>query len=227
VDLVPRTDRLTLDPAMARRRDVAIDTVIDVGASNGSWSARMMKHYPSARYLLIEAQRNPHEAGLKAFRESHRNVDFVLSAAGDRDGELYFDSSDPFGGLASEKPFSQNNVAVPAAKVDTLVAERHLTGPFLLKLDTHGYEVPILEGAAQTLENAAMLIIEAYNFVLCDGALRFYELCNYLEKRRFLCADLLEPLHRPGDGAFWQLDLVFLPESHSIFRSNQYREESS
>ena len=30
-------------------------TVIDVGASNGIWSEMVMKHYPDASYLLIEA----------------------------------------------------------------------------------------------------------------------------------------------------------------------------
>src|SRR5262249_47882245 len=117
----------------------------------------------------------------------------------------------------------QNNLVVPMATLDTLARQRGLSGPFLVKLDTHGFEVPILEGARETLGHTAMLIIEAYNFTLCPGCLRFHELCAFLEARGFRCADLLEPMHRPGDGAFWQIDLLFLPAAHPVFASNAYR----
>lgn len=223
LELVPKNRHLTLDAAMLRRRDVAVQTVIDVGASDGRWSARMMKHYPQARYLLVEAQEAAHGNGLRRFKAAHVNVDYVLSAAGDRDGEIYFDASAPFGGQAATTPYPQNNLVVPMTTLDTLVRRHALEGPFLLKLDTHGFEVPILEGARETLTQAAMLIIEAYNFTLCPGCLRFHELCAYLEARGFRCADWFEPMHRPGDGVFWQMDMVFLPATHRVFASNEYR----
>jgi FkbM family methyltransferase len=224
LELVPKHVGFTLDAALMRRRDVHVQTVLDVGASDGRWSAQLMKHYPHARYLLVEAQAEPHGDGLRRFKEQHTNVEFVLSAAGDRDGEIYFDASAPFGGQASPTPYPppKKNLVVPMAKLDTLVRWYNLEGPFLLKLDTHGFEVPILEGARIVLTNAAMLIIEAYNFTLCPGCLRFYELCAYLEARGFRCADLIEPSHRPGDNAFWQVDLVFLPATHRVFASNEY-----
>jgi len=223
LELVPAAGALSLESALARRRDVAVQTVIDVGASDGRWSARVMRHYPAAKYLLVEAQEAAHGEGLRRFRAAHPNVEYALCAAGDRDGEIYFDASMPFGGQASATPYPANNLVVPMATLDTLVRRHRLAGPFLVKLDTHGFEVPILEGARETLRGAAMLIIEAYNFTLCPGCLRFPELCAYLEGRGFRCADLLEPLHRPGDGAFWQIDLLFLPGTHPIFTSNAYR----
>jgi FkbM family methyltransferase len=223
LELVPAGGPLSLESALGRRRDVAVETVIDVGASDGRWSARVMKRYPAAKYLLVEAQEAAHGEGLRRFRAAHTNVDYVLAAAGDRDGEIYFDTSMPFGGQASTTPYPENNLVVPMVRLDTLVQQRGLPGPFLVKLDTHGFEVPILEGARETLTRTAMLVIEAYNFTLCPGCLRFPELCAFLEARGFRCADLLEPMHRPGDGALWQMDLVFLPATHPIFKSNQYR----
>ncbi len=35
----------------------------------------------------------------------------------------------------------------PAITIDDAVAHHGLVGPYLLKLDTHGFEVPIIEGA--------------------------------------------------------------------------------
>jgi FkbM family methyltransferase len=216
------TPAADLDAVMARRPDVSVETVIDVGASNGHWSARMMRYFPNARYLLIEAQKDAHGVALERFKAAHPNVEYELCAAGDRDGEIYFDASDPMGGLASATPFPKNNITVPVSTIDNLVGSRNLTGPFLLKLDTHGYEVPILEGARQTMAQAAMLIIEAYNFTLCPGALRFYELCQFLEARGFRCVDMFDLMNRPGDHAFWQMDMVFLPTTHPVFQSNRY-----
>jgi FkbM family methyltransferase len=224
LELVAKNSTFTLDAAMARRRDVDVRGVIDVGASDGRWSARMMKHHPQARYLLVEAQEEAHGEGLRRFKAEHANVEYVLSAAGDRDGEIYFDASAPFGGQASPTPYPppHKNIVVPMAKIDTLVRRHALEGPLLLKLDTHGFEVPILEGARETLKRASMLIIEAYNFTLCPGCLRFHELCAYLEARGFRCADMIEAMHRPGDGAFWQMDMLFLPATDPMFASNAY-----
>jgi len=70
-------------------------------------------------------------------------------------------------------------------RIDSLVSSRGLRGPFMIKLDTHGFEVPILNGAVETLSRATMLVIEAYNFTLCQGCLRFYELRAFLEERGF------------------------------------------
>src|SRR5262249_57668685 len=47
LDLVPAKNALSLDSALARPRALAVETVIDVGASDGRWSARVMKHYPA------------------------------------------------------------------------------------------------------------------------------------------------------------------------------------
>jgi FkbM family methyltransferase len=212
-----------LNTAMSRRTDVTVSTVIDVGASTGRWSQRTMQHYPGANYLLVEAQEAAHGGALEAFKAAHPNVSYALCAAGDRDGEIYFDASSPIGGAASTTPFANNNIVVRMSRLDTLVRESQLSGPFLLKLDTHGFEVPILEGAAETvLPQASMLIIEAYNFTLRPGALRFYELCAYLEPRGFRCVDMFDVMMRPVDQVIWQMDMVFLPSTHPVFGLNQY-----
>jgi FkbM family methyltransferase len=214
-----------LHAAMSRRRNVSVETVIDVGASDGHWSARMMRYFPNTKYLLIEAQGAAHGAALAKFKAAHPNVEYELCAAGAQEGEIHFDATDPMGGLASATPFPQNDIVVPVKTIDNLVKRRNVRGPFLIKLDTHGYEVPILEGARATMAQSAMLIIEAYNFTLCPGALRFYELCQFLEPRGFRCVDMFDVMNRPGDNALWQMDMVFLPVTHAVFQSNRYESE--
>lgn len=214
---------LTMEGALAHfapRFPVA--TVVDVGASNGCWTEVALRHWPDARYLLVEALRDPHEPALRALKARRPQVDYVLAAAGSRRGTVHFDASDPFGGRASDGPVGGRDLVVPVTTVDHEVAARALPGPYLLKLDTHGYEVEILRGARRVLEEASLLVIEAYNFTLCDGALRFPELCQHLEPLGFRPIGLVDAMYRPKDGALWQLDCLFARADRPEFRSNEY-----
>jgi FkbM family methyltransferase len=211
-----------LRTAMVRRQNILVGTVIDVGASDGCWSEAMMPHFPNANYLLVEAQEATHGAALKRFRATHSNVTYEFCAAGDHDGEIHFEASGPFGGVAAKTPFLKNDISVAMKTIDGLVRRNNLGGPYVLKLDTHGFEVPILEGAHAVLAEASMLIIEAYNFTLCPGALRFCELTTYLENHGFRCVDMFDLMWRPSDNALWQMDMVFLPSAHPCFQINEY-----
>lgn len=217
-------DRATMEGAFRAltRRGHAFKTAIDIGASNGSWSASLMRHFPACRYLLVEAQ-PVHEPALRAFCSRHPNAQFVLAAAGDKPGEIYFDAADPLGGQAAYAPHSSADIRVPVVTMDAELKARNLPGPYLLKFDTHGFEVPILEGAAATLEGTEVIIMECYNFRIAPEALTFDEMCRYLGERGFRCIDLVDPMHRPYDDCFWQMDLVFVRAGRPEFNYPRYR----
>ena len=204
----------------ARARGFAPATVIDVGASDGIWSLRARRHFPGAKFLLFEplAERT---AALERLRARHGFV-FVPAAAGASAGTVGFNVDPALDGSGVAVPGAEGVRTVAQETVDGAVAARGLPGPYCLKLDTHGYEIPVLTGAEQTLGRAGLLIIEAYNFTLAPGAPRFPELCAWLEARGFRCCDLADPMRRPRDGAFWQLDLAFAPATSPWFDSNSY-----
>lgn len=102
-------------------------------------------------------------------------------------------------------------IEVPVTTLDASLED--FDGPCLLKLDTHGVEKAILEGANTVLENSTILIIEAYNFQISAEAILFWELCQYLHERGFIVADAIDIMHRALDGAFWQCDVVFVRNS--------------
>ena len=91
-----------------------------------------------------------------------------------------------------------------------------------VKLDTHGFEVPILIGAAETLKQANVVIIEVYNFKLTEPCLRFHEMCTHMESLGFRCYDMADPMLRQRDRALWQMDLFFAPSASPIFRYGSY-----
>jgi len=228
---------LPLEAAMHRILKIVkgIRTVIDIGASNGCWTQSTMRFFPDAFFLLIEANQH-HEAELKNFSRNHNNVDYIISAAGDRVGYINFDKSDPFGGLASDLPIeefkqhnlqatqplkSENYIKIPVTTVDNEINRRKCSPPFFLKLDVHGYELPILNGAKEILRDTLLVQIETYNFNLTIDSLRMHETIGYFENQGFRLLDICDPLHR-RDGAFWQIDLFFIPKTHAVFSSNTY-----
>ena len=206
-------------------RSTELNTVIDVGASNGCWTRLALQGWPNAQYLLVEAQQEPHEQGLKTLAAEDPRVQYVIAAAGPRDGAIYFDASDPFGGLASEVPTSGNCISVPVIALDVEVKNRCLHGPYLLKLDTHGFELPILRGSTRILSECSLLVIESYNFDIAPECLRFPQFCAHLEELGFRCIDICDVLHRPGDGCLWQFDIFFAPISRPEFMQNVYNTE--
>ena len=218
-----RADRaFEMDGLLARAaaRGPAIATWIDVGASDGVWSLRARRHFPRAKFLLFEPLA-VHAAALAALEQSHGFMP-AAAAAGATPGEIAFAIDPQLDGSGVAAPGAPGTRTVPVETIDRAVAARNLAGPFALKLDTHGHELPVLAGAVRTLESATLLVIEAYNFKLTPGCLRFHELCAWLEARGFRCLDLADPMRRARDGALWQIDLAFARADHPVFATNTY-----
>jgi len=203
-------------------RGMTIGTVVDIGASNGMWSQSVMPYFPHARYLLIEAQ-SVHAADLRRFTASHSNAEYVLKAAGEKAGTIYFDGAEPFSGQAMTEPSREGLIEVPVCSIDEEIASRGLPGPYMLKFDVHGFELPILRGAKETLKNTALLVMECYNFEIAPECLLFHDMCRHLHLLGFRVADMSEPLWRPHDKMLWQMDIFFVRSDRPEFQHNSYK----
>jgi FkbM family methyltransferase len=225
---IQKIDQSKLDLTMAGGlqrcldRGLNVNTIIDVGASNSSWSRMCMEYYPNAKYLMIEAQ-DAHKNDLEKLKTENNNVDYVLAAAGNREGTIYFDNESLFGGLASETPFEKNCIEVPVTSIDKEIKKRNLKPPFLIKLDTHGFEVPILEGAQDALKQAELVIIETYNFQLNNDSLKYYQMCKYMEDLGFSSIEMVDSMLRLFDKSFWQMDTFFIPSNSKEFNYRGYQ----
>jgi len=196
-------------PAMLARAAKRIKPagIVDIGASDGRWAALARETWQDARLLCIEA--NPvHEPGLKAFCErtgSHYTLELAGAALGMT--RVQFNQQDPFQGVDITHSAEGDHVLVTT--VDEMVRESGLPGPYLLKFDTHGHEIAVLEGARVTLPNTTAIVMEVYSYPPCHGALRHWEMCRFLEDLGFLPTDICDPLWRPRDGRLHQVDMLF------------------
>ncbi len=205
-------------PARARN----IRSVIDIGASTGRWSAMAMPLFPNARFIGIDplVEREP---DLKRLKQREPRFDYELCVAGEEaDGMVDMAVGDDLDG--STVGGSDGKVRrVPSHSVDRLVEMKACSGPFMLKFDTHGFEVPILNGAAKTLEQTDYIVMEVYNYRHTGGTLLFHEMCTLLEGRGFRCFNMADPLQRPLDHALWQMDFFFARKDDEVFRHDSYR----
>ncbi len=215
------TSELTQVAAMERIKSMGmeISSIIDVGASGGVWADKAEEVWPDSNYLLIDA--NEHwEEKLKERVETHPKMKYLIRVVGNEDGTSIFfkDSQNPKSGHASAVRYGDGTsyVDVPSITLDTAVAETDLPGPYFLKLDTHGFEVEIFEGAKEVLKYTKLIQVEVYNFSN-RGRLRFHEMCAFLEERGFRCADIADIMHRPADNILWQMDLFFIRDDRAEF----------
>jgi FkbM family methyltransferase len=220
---VARTERVfEMDGLLARAagRGVAIKTWIDVGASDGQWSLGARRHFPHAQFLLFEPLAE-HQPALTRLQQAE-GFQCVAAVAGAAPGVAQFLVDPALDGSAVAPAGTPGTRPVPVETIDATVRTRALPGPYGLKLDTHGYELAVLAGATDVMANVNLLIVEAYNFSLTPDSLRFHELCAWLEARGFRCCDIADPMRRPRDGAFWQVDLAFERANAPVFGSDSY-----
>jgi FkbM family methyltransferase len=205
---------------LSKRAD-RIETVIDIGASDGRWSGMAMPYFPGARFIGVDPlmEREPQ---LKRLRVRNPQFDYILCVAGEKDNETVdlavtddLDGSTVGGAGAIRK--------VPSHSIDEIARIKNCKGPYFLKFDTHGVEVSILKGASKTLESTRYIVMEVYNYRHVEGTLLFHEMCALLDGLGFRCFNMADQLQRPLDGCLWQMDLFFARKDDEYFSNSRYR----
>lgn len=221
--LEERLNKPVLGDALQRLRghQIEIASLIDIGASDGIWSKAFARYFPGRHHLLVDANQ-VHLPALTQTCQENPLWHFALTAVGATNGELFFDASDPLGGHLSTIRMTENYQPCPVTTVDDLLEKQPLPGPYMIKLDTHGVEIPILNGASKTLRETNAIVIEAYNFIFGEPAVPFWDLCQHMLQLGFRPLDVFDLLYREVDNAFWQFDLLFARSDLPLFRNIHY-----
>ncbi len=204
------------------KRGINPTTIIDIGAAEGNWTREVLPYWKNSNYLLFEPLPQRAEQ-LDALAAQYPNVRIVKAGAGNKIGTVdFFITDDLDGSGIADNGTNAQKVTIPVTTIDDEIAKHQLKGSYLVKLDTHGYEVPILEGATKTLANACLVIIECYGLQIAPNSLLMWEMCAYMDKLGFRMVDLVDTLQRAKDGLFWQCDVFFEPKTKPYFTHNTY-----
>lgn len=136
------------------------DVIYDVGANVGFYTLlASICTGPGGRVYSYEPlQRNIAELRKHVTINRLTNCEIIEAAISDRDGTARFDASRPrsMGQIAE-----RGNETVPVVRIDSLVFERVVLPPNVLKIDVEGEELKVLQGAVETLSRHRPIIFLA------------------------------------------------------------------
>jgi FkbM family methyltransferase len=199
-------------------------TIIDVGVASGT--PDLYRTFPDCYFLLIEPLKE-FESDLIAILKKY-NGSYVLAAAGPRSGQATLNvhkTSLDGSSLRKETMGTEADgyeISVPLIKIDDILKEKQLDGPYLLKVDVQGAELSALDGALQALLETEVVVLEVSLFEFMVGAPQFYEVISYMKERDFVAYDIIHVLNRPLDNALGQVDVVFVKDKGMFRRDHSY-----
>ncbi len=141
--------------------------VLDIGASNGSWSSMIAEVFPEARFEMFEplAGRRPeYDAGLASVMASRSNLRLHPVALGSENGEAAFWSETAGVGsslLVGNVP-AEEKITVPVRRLDDAVRDAGIAPPEIIKVDVQGGEMQVLRGGRETFAAADVLHLETW-----------------------------------------------------------------
>ncbi|EKS27740.1 FkbM family methyltransferase [Afipia felis] len=203
------THERTLD--RFRSAGFAPKTIYDIGAFRGHWTREARRIFPSAAFYLFEAN-NLHAPFLE--KTGHPFFIAAMSVEDNEAGAPLFinETIQTSTSLHRERTQSFNDnvkiVQVPTRRLDSLVTEKGLPAPDLIKLDVQGAEIDVLKGAGKVLENASAIVAELSFLPFNAGAPLIGETITYIEGLGFKCADVCET-HSSAIGSILQMDIIF------------------
>lgn len=144
-------------------RKGVIRTIFDIGANKGQWAKFARKTMPGARLVCFEA--NPaHAKDLRALgveyfigaltREGVKDVEFFTTddAVGSTGGSTYKEKTPLYRDV--------KGIHLQACSLADLVATNALPQPDLIKIDTQGSELDVIDGGRDVFQNAKYILIE-------------------------------------------------------------------
>lgn len=199
------------------RRGFSPNVILDVGANRGEWATEAARVFPSARFVLVEPQREmaPH---LEAFCKRDPASTYALVAAGSGNGAATLTVWPDLNGssmmaTSRESASSVERREIPVRTIDHILEESGQPTPELAKLDIQGAEIEALMGAQRLFGATEMFIIESSFFPNPEGVPGFADVVRFMDERDYKVFDFCNFLPRPADGALGQADVVFVKRS--------------
>jgi FkbM family methyltransferase len=195
-------------------------TVIDVGAYEGNWSRLARRVWPDCALVMVEANRVKKVALQRVASELGATLHCELLGA-DEGCEVAFHVMESGSSVFAEcSPIGRDTEARRLRRLDGLLGE--LLAPVFLKIDAQGYELQILEGAAHTLAQAEVVLLEVALIEINEGAPLLHDVVGFMKSRGFVAYDIVEFHRRPLDRALCQVDIVFVREASPLIADKRH-----
>lgn len=205
-------------------------TIIDVGVATGTpW---LYDSFPSSYLVLIEPN-DDFEPILRAVCAA-RDGEFHIFAAGATEflttlniNRLTPSSSSLFRlSCESQMIFATDQASqireerlVQVRPLDSIYNAR-FKAPFLLKIDTEGFELSVITGAGKFLEATEVVIVEVNVRKRFEGSYRFCDLIDAMRLKDFHLFDIVDLGQFGVNGPLMYMDVVFVKDGSRLWKAN-------
>jgi FkbM family methyltransferase len=201
-----------------------VDTVLDVGANIGQFAMGTRQAGFKGKIISFEPQSAAH-AKLAAFAAKQNNwVVAARCAVGASIGKTEINLSQNSVSSSILDIDQAHTSSAPASSyegkesVDVITLdsckEVPSTGNIFLKVDTQGFEMPVLQGADKLLNRVAGVQLETSLTELYKGQAMFTELISFMESRNFTIWSINPGFNNRETGQLLQADVTFVRRGH-------------
>lgn len=192
-----------------------VRTILDIGASNGSVSRRLLQHFPQA--VLFGFEPNPlYRETLMEYgrRDGRFRPEFV--AVGEREGSVTLRVAASPGNTSLYSPGERlksydaagavihAEQEVPMVRIDDWAQRQQLAAIEVMKFDIQGGELKAMEGATEILRSSTLAIYTEVLFnSLYEGGAVFSDIDRFLRSCGFVLYDLYKPKYDPKGLLLW------------------------
>jgi FkbM family methyltransferase len=223
LDLVRWRPQSSPEAALARMLNQhRIDTVLDVGANEGQYALSLRQLGFDGRIISFEPLAMAHE---QLQRSAAKDASWIIPprmAIGDQEGQIRLNVASNGGASSSILPMLEahqrtapdvgyvGTEVVPISRLDR-VAKEFLgeARNIFLKVDAQGFELQVLQGAAELICGIAGAQLELSLVPLYEGQALFSELIDWMRKEGFSIWGILPGLADNSSGRLLQTDVVF------------------
>ena len=188
-------------------------TVIDVGVLDGT--PELYEAFPASHHVLIEPI-SSYETACRKWLRTLRG-EYHCVAAGARDGSLRFNVCKDKIQVSSAtkqlnaRPDSYDTRSVPVRRLDTLLKRAQWEQPFIIKIDTDGFELEVIKGSEETLKRTTFVIAEVSVAERHAGSYRFADFVFEMSNNGFRLCEILRVMRRERHRDIGLVDAVFKP----------------
>ena len=207
---------------VAAMKKIKINVLFDIGANTGQFSLEMRDKGYSGKIVSFEPLEN---ARKKLIENSLNDKNWIVheqAALGDYNGFIDINisknsvSSSILPMLSSHSEAENDSIYIGKEKTPIItldsVANNYLdkSSNCFIKIDTQGYEWPVLNGAINTLKKCQGILCELSLVPLYEGQHLWKDIILLLEKKGFLLWSINRGFTDQRDGRTLQVDAVFL-----------------
>jgi FkbM family methyltransferase len=196
--------------------------ILDIGAYEGEWSKKMSSIFPAAEIMMVEGQTEKAQI-LNEICKTTTKFTFETALLGATDDEVKFNKYETASSILKENNITNAVVETRTLKtLDSIVDQKTIEGPVLLKIDTQGYELEILKGAAHFLKKVDVVLLEVSMLNIYIDSPLVDEVIVFMKEKGFYLYDICSIIRRPLDGALYQSDFIFVTKNFLNRDSNKW-----